>query len=228
MSAELPTTPETAAHCGMTPADYLEVIGDLLPIGAAWPRDPETVLMRFWGALADEWARIHARDCDLIAEAYPCGSHELLADWERVVGLPDECTEGMALSESARQAAVCAKLGETGGQSVNYYVELAARWGYTISVEEFWPWRIGTLPLCDGLLLGMPGHWWEVTVPSLPVHYVTVGCWRLGEPIAVILGQELLECLIRRAAPAHTIPDFSYRLRKRGWNKAGWNLDAWT
>jgi uncharacterized protein YmfQ (DUF2313 family) len=210
--AQAPTA-QAGALCGMTPADYLAVLGDLLPRGAAWPRDPETVLMRFFGAAADEWARIHGRDCALIAEAYPCGSHELLAEWERVLGLPDACLEDLAATEAMRQAAVCAKLGEVGGQSISYFVTLAARWGFTVSITDGPP---------------LAPHHWTITVSSKPVAHVTVGCWRIGEPRCTLLEQEVLECIIRRAAPAHTVPDFSYRLQRRGWDRAVWNQDAWT
>jgi len=182
--------------------------------------------MRFWAAVAVEATRIQGRDCDLLAESYPCGADELLEDWERVCGLPDECTEGTEWTLAQRRALVCATLAALGGQSIAYYVQLAALYGYTISIEEHPPWRLGCMDFCD-VTVGIPVGWWTVTSPGLPVTHATVGCWYLGEPICVVEGADVLECIIRRAAPAHTIVTFDYSLPAAYWNSARWNFDAW-
>src|SRR5262245_35338319 len=135
-----------AADCGIPEDEWTRTLLDLLPRGPVWPRDPDTVLYRFWAAVAVEAMRIQARDCDLLAEAYPCGAAELLADWERVLGLPDECTLGGDWTLTQRRTFVCAKLAAPGGQSRAFYVALAASYGYTITIVEHWPWRIGCAP----------------------------------------------------------------------------------
>lgn len=74
-------------------ADYADAWSKLLPTGPAWPRERDSVLMRVVGGLAQVWGddidvRAHAlRD----REAFPGSAVELIADWERVVGLPDDC-----------------------------------------------------------------------------------------------------------------------------------------
>src|SRR4029453_4450080 len=115
-SSALPTgtPPDVAAHCGITEDEWTRMLLDLLPVGAAWPRGPDTTLMRFWSAVAIEPTRIQARDCDLLAESYPCGAVELLPEWEAAVGLPNECTEGLTLTLGGRHALVCPWLAHAG------------------------------------------------------------------------------------------------------------------
>jgi hypothetical protein len=49
----------------------------------------------------------------------------------------------------------------------------------------------------------------------------------MGEPTCVIIGKDLIECVIRRAAPAHTIVSFSYVLFPSFWNRCCWNTKKW-
>jgi uncharacterized protein YmfQ (DUF2313 family) len=219
--------PPVVALCDLTVDDWTRTLVDLLPRGAVWPRDPATVLWRFWMAIADEMMAIQRRDCDLLAESYPCGAVELLPDWERVLGLPDECTDQQDWPLTSRQAFVCAKLAAQGGASRNYFIELAAAYGYTISITEHEPWRIGCRDFCD-CYVGEPVSWWTVSAVSLPVTHSTVGCWQMGEDICVVHGADVLECIIRRAAPANTLVTFAYTLISAAWNTGRWNFDAWS
>jgi uncharacterized protein YmfQ (DUF2313 family) len=186
---------------------------DLLPVGWAWPREPETTLMRFWSAVAIEPTRIQARDCDLLAESYPCGAVELLPEWEAAVGLPNECTELVELTLAERQALVCAWLAMQGGQSIAYYVWLADLFGYTISVIEHVPFRAGCVEVGCGRV-GDCWFWWEVVVQGVPYHYPEVGCVAAGEPPCGS-GASIIECLIRMFAPAHTTVTFRYPIASR-------------
>ena len=110
--------------------DYRRLLAALLPQGLIWPRDAESNLGRLLHSLAEELARIDARGGDLINEADPRTAFELLSQWEKVCGLPDECS---ALSETlaARRGAVLAKLTALGGQTPDYFIELAATLGYS-------------------------------------------------------------------------------------------------
>jgi uncharacterized protein YmfQ (DUF2313 family) len=219
-------SPELVALCGIPVEELRDNLLDLLPVGPVWPRDPDTTLARFWLAIADSLVVLRGRDCDLLAESYPCGSTELLPDWERVCGLPDECTEG-TWPLASRRAFVCAKLAEQGGATPAYFIALAASYGFTIVIKEHWPWVMGTAPLCTATI-GIPWFWWEVVCPDLPVAHVTVGCWQLGEPLCVIQGAALLECVIRRAAPAHTLLTFRYTITHGAWDAAPWDHQAWS
>jgi uncharacterized protein YmfQ (DUF2313 family) len=205
-----PATPELAALCGLTADEFHAMLLDLLPRGAAWPRLPGTVLWNFWYVPADEWTLVLGRDCALLAESYPCGAIELLPEWEATVGLPDVCTLPFWPPPLAvRQAMVCAKLAARGGQSPAYYVALAASYGFTVTVIEHFPpqtggWEMGCHELSDD------PFWWEVQAEDVVIAQATMGCWQMGEAPCWSPDATLLECVIRRAAPAHTIVTFRY------------------
>jgi uncharacterized protein YmfQ (DUF2313 family) len=220
--------PEALALCGLTVDDFRMLFLDLLPTGYAWSKTPGSVMYAVFDGAAEEPARVAARDCDLEEESYACGATELLPDWERVCGLPDECTTGVDYPLETRRAFVCAKLAEQGGATPAYFVALAASYGYAISIDEHWPWRLGDgAGLCD-LHVGIPWFWWEVIAPNLPVTHVTVGCWNMGLPLCVIQGADLLQCVIRRAAPAHTTVTFRFIAPAGAWNTGLWNQDGWS
>jgi uncharacterized protein YmfQ (DUF2313 family) len=219
--------PEQLALCGLTGDDFRRLFLDLLPQGYAWSKWRGTVIYAVFDGAGQEPARVAGRDCDLLEESWPCGSTELLPDWERVCGLPDECTAGTAWPLATRRAFVCAKLAEQGGASPAYFIALAASYGFTITIEEHYPWRMGCTSFCD-VTVGIPWFWWEVICPDLPVTHLTMGCWQLGQPLCVIQGAAVLECVIRRAAPAHTLVTFRYVITKGAWNTGEWDREAWS
>jgi uncharacterized protein YmfQ (DUF2313 family) len=243
-----PPTPAMAALCGLTVDDFHALLMDLLPRGAAWPRIPDTVLWRFWFVPAGEYTRVHESDCKLLDESFPCGATELLPEWAAMVGLPDECTEQpWPPTITVLRALICAKLAARGGQTPAYFIALAAAYGFTITITEHRPWTIGCAPLCEGTTVGDPGYWWTVHAPYLPIHFITLGCWNLCDPLFTAMGASLLECIIRRAAPAHTIVNFSYTGQAPPeppsppppppppppalpavWNRGRWNIDPWS
>jgi len=209
--------PPTIDHqpvCGLTGDDYGEVLADLLPRGFAWPRNPESVIMRTMRALAEEFARLTARDCDLLAESYPCGATETLPDWERICGLPDDCT-GPLDTLQQRRAAVCGVLGARGGQSVEYFIQLALEHGYVIEITEYQPFRVDLSSVEDPLL---DSDWWFTWTVSTPaatnIVYFRTDESAVEEPLAT-WGDQQLECLILKHKPAHTLVMFEYTQASR-------------
>ncbi|MDR2187042.1 MAG: DUF2313 domain-containing protein [Azonexus sp.] len=191
----------------MNALEYRAQLLALLPPGLAWPRDEDAPLTRQLHALADEFARVDARASALIDEADPRSTTELLTDHERVAGLPDACTGPLA-TLALRRAALHGRITGIGGQSVAYFTELAAALGYTISITEYRPYRVNSFvndPLCDP-----DWHFvWQVNAPLETLRWRTVAS-PVSEPLAAF-GNELLECVIRRFAPAHTLVIFAYQ-----------------
>ena len=118
---------------------YREQLQALLPPGAAWPRDEEALLTKLLHALGDGMASVDDRALDLIAEIEPATATELLPDWERALGLSGE---GLSLARRRRTAA--RKERGEGGQSVPFFVELAAGLGFEVEVREFEPFAAGS------------------------------------------------------------------------------------
>lgn len=193
----------------MTASDYLSQLQSLLPQGFAWPRAQDAALTLLLAAWAEELARLDGRAADLAEEADPRTTAELLADWERVAGLPDPCVAALGIDQTTaqRRAALVAKLTGLGGQSASYYIALAARLGYAITVTEF-----DLHEVTDDVehpLYGTPWQFaWQVNAAQ-----DTVGVLAVTDTVADPLawwGNELLECVIRRLKPAHTHVLFAY------------------
>lgn len=185
---------------------YWEQLRALLPLGAAWPQRLEARLHQLLRAEADELARIHERAQVLIEEVDPRTTYELLTDWERVAGLPDPCL-GLAPTLSRRRESLVAKLTRRGGQSRQYFIDVAASIGFAIAITEFEPWRCDMA--CDLPITGDAWSFaWEVRAPEETVRFFTTqsGC---DEPLSE-WGNDVLECVIGRLAPAHTVVIFAY------------------
>ncbi|OGS90868.1 MAG: hypothetical protein A2Z95_06275 [Gallionellales bacterium GWA2_60_18] len=194
---------------GMSRADYLSQLQALLPQGSAWPRDPDALLTRLLDGFAEEFARVDARAAQLLDESDPRATYELLADWERVAGLPGTCAllAGIDLSVEQRRAALVAKLTERGGQSRAYFIALAARLGFTVTITEYHEWSV--LDDVDAPLNGADWNFvWAVNAPLNTLVEWTVNS-DVEMPFAV-WGNALLECAINQNKPAHTVALFVY------------------
>lgn len=184
---------------------YLTQLRALLPPGIAWPRD-DGDLGRTLAALAEELARVDARAWDLVDEADPRTTVELLPEWERAFGLPDPCVD-QPDTYGERIDALVEKVTRIGGQSPAYYIAVAARLGYTVTITEFDPFTFAST--FDELLYGQDWQFaWQVNAPEETVRFFefTSG---FDEPLAD-WGNGPLECVINRLKPAHTYVLFAY------------------
>lgn len=187
---------------------YTAQLQALLPRGRAWPRQPGAVLTRLLAGLAGALARTHNRALDLLDEADPRTTVELLADWERVAGLPDSCLPATGTVQERRDALV-ARLTARGGQSRRFFIDLAAALGFTVTITEFRPFRAGAAAAGDALTNGDWVFTWRVEAPATTVREFRAGSSAAGEPLR-IWGNALLECALGRVKPAHTIVLFGY------------------
>ncbi|AXK39612.1 YmfQ family protein [Crenobacter cavernae] len=193
----------------LTEQDYARQLADLLPVGAAWPREPDSALARLLAGLAIEFALIDARGDELLAESDPRTTYEMLADWERVAGLPDECTVPGG-SMAARRGALLSRLTGVGGQSRAYFIGIAAALGYPgATVTEFRPFHCQSA--CDDSLDPDPWRFvWRLNLPAASnVRYMTAES--AGDEALAEWGDATIECVINRLKPAHTIVQFAYQ-----------------
>lgn len=182
----------------MTPDAYARQLKQLLPPGLLWQLEEGSWLSRLLAAIAEELARVDARGDDLVEEWDPATADETIADWERVLGLPEFGAE-LAATLADRQVAAAAKYAARGGQTPAYFVELAARAGFVASYDK------------------VSAYTWRLTVPlaQATVAYTTetqafrAGAARAGDRVASVTVPEL-EVFIRRASPAHTSVWFRY------------------
>lgn len=211
-------------------SDYLSMLQALLPRGAAWVREPDAVLTRLLAASAEELARLDSAAWRLLDETNPQTTVSALEDWERVLGLPDEC--GLAASTLAeRRAQALRKLVRPVGQDIPFFEALAASMGYAATVEEFRPFAAEDSG-ADEYLNDAPGggtvntssvpatfrpseyHGWFFVfrlnvADEFPVRWFQAESSGAEDYLAT-WGNSVFECVINRAKPAHTLVLFGY------------------
>jgi uncharacterized protein YmfQ (DUF2313 family) len=72
---------------------YARMLKQLLPPGALWRLDPDSVLSKLFLACGDELERVSERVRDLFEEVDPRTADELLPDFERLLDLPSTGTD---------------------------------------------------------------------------------------------------------------------------------------
>lgn len=85
----------------MDASAYLSQLIGLLPPGDALAREPGSVLARLLSVPAAELARVDGRVEALLTESDPSRTTEMLAEWERALGLPDVCYPNFAFSRAS-------------------------------------------------------------------------------------------------------------------------------
>jgi uncharacterized protein YmfQ (DUF2313 family) len=126
-------------------SDYKEVFNNLLPTGIAWPRESSTVLQRAVAGLSAIWGDTVEALAGLLltTESDPRSTVILLPEWERAWGLPDKCV-AEPLTIADRQFALLNKMTMRGAQSRQFFIDAAARIGYTnIEIREWSPFMCG-------------------------------------------------------------------------------------
>lgn len=203
-----------------------------LPRGEIWPRAQDSTLVRTVRGLMGIVAR-WAADAGtfLLVEAFPPTSTPalLLTDWERVLGLPEECLPVTDLTVAERQAAVREKLARRpGAQDRYYFLDRAAELGYDITITEYRPAQCAVTQcgamisyendktlIVRGAGCGTPfiRFVWRVTVSGPRLTWFAVGNagGRAGQdPHLKIRRAQDLECLFKKLMPAHTKLIFDY------------------
>jgi len=193
----------------MDRAAYLAQLQALLPPGDAWPRHPDAALTQLLDALAAELTRIDARADDLLDEADPRSTAELLTDWERVTGLPDPCVGDLAdQTIEGRRERVAQRLTSRGGQSRAFFIAMAEALGYApVTITEFRSFTCNSY--CDEGLDPDPWRYvWRINAPAVTIEEMS--CESSCNEAIRTWGNEVLECVINRFRPAHTHVLFGY------------------
>ena len=117
----------------------------------------------------------------------------MLDDWERFLGLPDCCDAGIDRTLGQRRADILEKLYVQGGQSRQYYIDMMARRGVAITIDELGNFK------------------WRVNAPMTGLQYYRVGgdSARMGKRLRT-WGDTHMECRVTRLKPAHTNVVFGY------------------
>jgi uncharacterized protein YmfQ (DUF2313 family) len=199
----------------------------LLPRGQAWPREPGSTLAGVVDGLCQYYGYVDSRAADLLErESDPRKTIELLPDWERAWGLPDPCFASPQ-TIAQRQRILVLWMTWLGGQSRQYFTDLMAWLGYTISIQEFAPFMcgisyVGDSRTRDDAAAGKHFRWyigpaeqrfyWTIEIGQVGLNWFRAGSGQAGvnHHLEFSIPEEAA-CLLQRWKPAHTslIPDFS-------------------
>ena len=133
---------DAAVHlCDADTALYEQMLLNLLPRGAAWPRHPDSMVYKLYAkGLTGGFTLVHERVCASLREVWPCDAKESLERWAAIFGLEEcdnsaaellaDCTE-LEVVQQALKARVCSHWSMTLGGAPSM-VELAASYGIVI------------------------------------------------------------------------------------------------
>lgn len=189
---------------------YKEVLLDLLPTGRAWNRSSKGTLATLLEGIGAEFERIEKRSYNLLRESDPRTSTELVSDWERFLGLPDECDTETDSSLERRFKLINRALSFRGGQTPQYFIDFIQALGFTATVYEYKEFRAGLSRAGDPISNGI--EWvntWQLNLPATLSYEFSAGISTAGEPLRVFRN-ESVECSIGHIKPAQTYVIFAY------------------
>jgi uncharacterized protein YmfQ (DUF2313 family) len=109
---------------------------------------------------------------------------------------------------AARRAALVARITAQGGQSRAYYISVAARLGYSVTITEYRPARYSDD--YSGGYNGEPwAHAWQINAPQTTIVDADYANATYDDRYRS-WGNAALECIMTRLKPAHTYLFFSY------------------
>lgn len=197
---------------------YKSLLKKLLPQGKAWISEAGSTIDDLFGAMAVELCRVDDRVNDLLGEADPRTTVELLTLWERMLALPDECTpEDQDASERRNQ--IVQKLTAIGALNEEFYEFLGLQLGFVIDVVT--PHEFVAGSNAGDLLFGFDEERFEagdnagefltvygwkyfflVYLPATAAEFFVAGS-NAGDFLATF-ENPLIECTIKKLKPAHT------------------------
>ncbi len=179
-----------------------------LPIGGVFDAAHEsgTNFRALIEGLGGEYFRAEENIFDVCEEMDPQVTDDLLPEWERSVGIPDDCFSTAGDFDRRRQA-VLLKVGGFRVQTEQDFIDLAAILGQTIEIEAgaesgAYPMRYPARYLggAKGARFTMIVHFPNSENINYPQEY----------PVPYGIGTGIVECVILHAAPSTVTVIFSY------------------
>lgn len=204
---------------------YKQLLINLLPPGKLWEPKEQPNFEALLESKAGELSRVETRVKDLLKEADPRQTFELIDDWERLLGLPDVCTpDDLTLEE--RQEQILQKLTNVGGLSKTFYEFIGQQLGFDITVENRINFLAGRGRAGDLLSNYFNRHF---VAGSKAGEFLTEIGWRFyfnvqmpitasevfragdvaGTPLRTF-SNALVECTIKKLKPAHAGVTFTF------------------
>lgn len=144
----------------------------------------------------------------LLSECYPDETVQLLPDWESTYGI----TNDSSISYPARIDNLLAAINARGSLTKDYFITLAAKLGYTVTIEEFLPFMAGWNEAGDEIWIEDIIYVWEVVVSNSNAvsYYFEAGISCSGDSLNYF-SDAYLEGIFNRLKPAHAAVSFNYQ-----------------
>ncbi len=167
-----------------------------------------SVLARFTRVLLQPFEFLYGRAYKLATETLPGNADELLPEWELEYGLPDNCVTGET-SRAEQLRALETKVASIAIITPGDFIRLAATYGFEITIEEPAVFECGFSECGGEHTVGdfRQEVYWLVSIADLAIDYFRCGESECGlDPLFDLGEAERLMCILRRIAPAWTIP----------------------
>lgn len=191
-------------------AQYANQLATLLPRGKLWDdlAQNDSTFMRLLDAMSGIFSDIESRAEALINETDPRTVFELLYEWEQYAGLPDSCVN-VDLSIAQRRQELHTRLINDNGQSLSFFIEMAEKLGYVITITEFAPFETGRSTAGEVISNGDWVFVWQVNAPATTITSFSVGQSAAGEKLRN-WGNQSLECVFNKMVHAHRQVNYVY------------------
>lgn len=186
-------------------AGYRRILQSLLPRGAAWPTEPAAHMTRLLDAVAASLARLDGSALGLLTDALPADALRMLADWERIAALPDECATDISRDIEVRRGILVARMLLHRHQTPATYIAIARAMGYTATIIEHDEIRARGISDLDTSGGRWRYVWWiQVSTGGLYRYWDTLSTCET--PLCRYDGpaDAELACRLQTATPAHT------------------------
>ena len=185
---------------------FQQALAHLLPTGWAWPRDPDSTVMRVLAGVAASFADLHDFTTATQQQWLPHLAGPRLPEWEEATGLPDACF-GVVQTDDRRRQLLLARLrgpelayADSSPAAPGAIEAICATLGYSATVRYNVPFRAGR-DRC-GNRLGRLSGVLNVLVTTESTR-LRVGAGRVGDHLITrTLTDAQLECCLQRVVPA--------------------------
>jgi uncharacterized protein YmfQ (DUF2313 family) len=159
---------------------------------------------------ATEISRLEAEAEEMFSEIDPRQTYYLLPEWEAEFGPDPYGVVTSGFNTAQMQAYLYQRLTRLGGQSVGYFIALAALFGVTITITEYQQFVYDQARYGAARYVNTPQQFvWTVNLPNSLLVAACYGSARYGDRYSSFVPNPVA-AIIAAQAPAHTQPIFSY------------------
>lgn len=193
-------------------ANFLQACLNELPRGRVWAKYLTSKMVLALQTLMPAYERNTQAASALLVDAFPASTLQLIPEWQLSLGLPDPCS-GQLTNTDQQRAQILARFLATGVSTKQGIIDYAAALGFVITItENFGGFIMGHSYMGGPDLVGGDGaiFIWTVHAPLVNYTLFYMGTNVMGDYLGAFTPNDVLECEIRRIAPANTYVQFSY------------------